>query len=113
MWYKWNSLNGTKDIAEVEYIYSSDAYKAYRKLDFKSIKGEPIRIEIKDIPKNKLLFKREYLRGRPHNMDYRINIINYYKRMEKIMPLKRHLQHQQKVPKSVNRNCEESKNLDV
>ena len=87
---KWNRLRGTKDIAEVEYVYSSDAFKAYRKLDYKSIKGVPIRIEIKDMPKKLLLDRREYLRPRAPYMDYR----NYYNRMETIMARKRFFHHQ-------------------
>ena len=53
----WNSRNGNKNIAEVEYVYISDAFKAYRRLDYKSIKGIPIRLGIKDI-QQKLLFEK-------------------------------------------------------
>ena len=101
---KWNSLRGTKDIAEVEYVYCSDAFKAYRILDYKSIKGLPIRIEIKDMPKKILLGRREYLRVRSPYMDYRtFSFRNYYNRMDNIMARGRHFYHLQKYSKDAMR----------
>ena len=75
----WNNGYGNKNIAEVEYVYISDALKAYRKLDYKSIKGIPIRIGIKDIMSQNLFFGR----SSPY-VDYRnIFSINYIKRIER------------------------------
>ena len=74
----WNNRYGNKNIAEVEYVYISDAFKAYRKLDYKSIKGIPIRIGIKDMPRN-IFFGR-----RTPFVDYRkFCSRNYPKRIEK------------------------------
>ena len=44
----WNSLGESKGTAEVEYLYRSDAFKAVRKLDYKSIKGVPMRLEVRE-----------------------------------------------------------------
>ena len=44
----WNSLGESKGTAEVEYLYRSDAFKAVRKLDYKSIKGVPMRLEMRE-----------------------------------------------------------------
>ena len=44
----WNSLGESKGTAEVEYLYRSDAFKACRKLDYKSIKGVPMRLEMRE-----------------------------------------------------------------
>ena len=74
----WNNRYGNRNIAEIEYVYISDAFKAFRKLDYKSIKGIPIRIGIKDMPRN-IFFGR-----RTPFTDYRkFCSRNYPKRMEK------------------------------
>ena len=44
----WNSLGESKGTAEVEFLYRSDAFKAVRKLDYKSIKGVPMRLEVRE-----------------------------------------------------------------
>lgn len=44
----WNNLGESKGTAEVEYLYRSDAFRACRKLDYKSIKGVPMRLEIRE-----------------------------------------------------------------
>ena len=44
----WNNLGESRGTAEVEYVYRSDAFKACRKLDYKSIKGVPMRLEIRE-----------------------------------------------------------------
>jgi RNA recognition motif-containing protein len=44
----WNNLGESRGTAEVEYLYRSDAFKACRKLDYKSIKGVPMRLEIRE-----------------------------------------------------------------
>ena len=72
----WNNRYGNKNIAEVEYVYISDAFKAYRKLDYKSIKGIPIRIGIKDMPRNIFFGRRtpfeDYRKFCPRNYPKRI-----------------------------------------
>ena len=54
----WNNLGESKGTAEVEYLYRKDAFKACKELDYKSIKGVPIRLEIRDGPKRILLNRR-------------------------------------------------------
>ena len=44
----WNSLGESRGTAEVEYYYRSDAFRACRRLDYKSIKGNPIRLEMRE-----------------------------------------------------------------
>ena len=44
----YNNLGESKGTAEVEYYYRRDAFKAYRKLDYKNIRGVPIRLEVRD-----------------------------------------------------------------
>ena len=44
----WNSLGESRGTAEVEYYYRSDAFRACRKLDYKSIKGVPMRLEMRE-----------------------------------------------------------------
>jgi RNA recognition motif-containing protein len=44
----WNNLGESRGTAEVEYLYRSDAFRACRKLDYKSIKGVPMRLEIRE-----------------------------------------------------------------
>ena len=44
----WNNLGESKGTAEVEYYYRKDAFKACKELDYKSIKGVPIRLEIRE-----------------------------------------------------------------
>ena len=39
----WNELGESKGTAEVEYFYRKDAFKACRELDYKSIRGVPIK----------------------------------------------------------------------
>ena len=74
----WNNIYGNKNVAEIEYVYSSDAFKAYRKLDYKSIKGIPIRIIIKDMSKP-IFFGRKI----PY-VDYsKFYSRNYLRRIEK------------------------------
>lgn len=51
----WNNLGESKGTAEVEYFYRSDAFRACRKLDYKSIKGVPMRLEIREGQKRILL----------------------------------------------------------
>ena len=51
----WNNLGESKGTAEVEYLYRSDAFKAVRKLDYKSIKGVPMRLEMREGLKRILL----------------------------------------------------------
>ena len=43
----WNNLGESRGTAEVEFLYRADAFRAVRKLDYKSIKGVPMRLEIK------------------------------------------------------------------
>lgn len=54
----WNNLGESKGTAEVEYLYRKDAFKACKELDYKSIKGVPIRLEIRDGQKRILLNRR-------------------------------------------------------
>jgi RNA recognition motif-containing protein len=44
----WNNLGESKGTAIVEYYYRRDAFRAARKLDFKTIKGVPIRLEMRE-----------------------------------------------------------------
>lgn len=44
----WNNLGESRGTAEVEYLYREDAFRAVRKLDYKSIKGVPMRLEIRE-----------------------------------------------------------------
>ena len=53
----WNNLGESKGTAEVEYLYRSDAFRACRKLDYKSIKGVPMRLEMRD-GQRRILLKR-------------------------------------------------------
>ena len=55
----WNNLGDSKGPAEVEYLYRKDAFKACRKLDYKSIRGVPIRLEIREGQRRILLNRRE------------------------------------------------------
>ena len=55
----WNNLGESKGTAEVEYLYRKDAFKACKELDYKSIRGVPIRLEIRDGPKRILLNRRD------------------------------------------------------
>ena len=82
----WNNRYENKNIAEVEYAYISDALKAYWKLDYKSIKGIPIRIGIKDMMNKNLFFGR----GATY-ADYRkIYSINYLKCIEREVRRRNH-----------------------
>jgi THO complex subunit 4 len=44
----WNNVGESKGTAEVEYLYRTDAFRAFKKLDFHSIKNVPIRLEMRD-----------------------------------------------------------------
>ena len=44
----WNNLGESKGTAEVEYYYRRDAFKACRKLDYKTVRGVPIRLEMRE-----------------------------------------------------------------
>lgn len=44
----WNNLGESRGTAEVEYLYRGDAFRAVKKLDYKSIKGVPMRLEIRE-----------------------------------------------------------------
>ena len=52
---KWNNLGESKGTAEVEFLYRSDAFRAMRRLDYKSIKGVPMRLEMREGLKRILL----------------------------------------------------------
>ena len=94
----WNNRTRTKDFAEVEYVYSSDAFKAYRNLDYKSIKGVPIRIEIKDVQRKLWQGRITDRRGRiPYIGNRKLHFRNYYRRMEKIMARRRNLYHSKQL----------------
>ena len=58
----WNSLGESRGTAEVVYYYRSDAFRACRKLDYKSIKGNPMRLEMRE-GQRKILFNRLGNRG--------------------------------------------------
>ena len=51
----WNNLGDSKGTAEVEFLYRSDAFRAMRRLDYKSIKGVPMRLEMREGLKRILL----------------------------------------------------------
>ena len=51
----WNNLGESKGTAIVEYYYRRDAFRAARRLDFKNIKGVPIRLEMREGLKRILL----------------------------------------------------------
>ena len=51
----WNNLGESKGTAEVEFLYRSDAFRAMRRLDYKSIKGVPMRLEMREGLKRILL----------------------------------------------------------
>ena len=63
----WNSLGESKGTAEVEYFYRDDAFRAFKKLDYKSIKGSPMRLEIRDGQKRILVNRLGYRRNRSSN----------------------------------------------
>lgn len=63
----WNNLGESKGTAEVEYHYRRDAFKACRKLDYKSIRGVPIRLEMREGLKRIVLRSR----GRSGGLDNR------------------------------------------
>lgn len=95
----WNNRYGNKNIAEVEYVYLLDAFRAFRKLDYKSVKGIPIRIEIKDMSKN------TYFGRRASYADYR-NFFsrNLPKRIGKIDARRRRsFHHSKNIDKSAMR----------
>lgn len=55
----WNKLGESKGTAEVEYLYRKDAFKACKELDYKSIRGVPIRLEIREGQKKIVLNRRD------------------------------------------------------
>ena len=55
----WNNLGESKGTAEVEYYYRKDAFKACKELDYKSIRGVPIRLEIREGQKRIILNRRD------------------------------------------------------
>ena len=59
----WNNLGESRGTAEVEYLYRSDAFRACRKLDYKSIKGVPMRLEIRE-GQRRILLNRIGVRSR-------------------------------------------------
>ena len=67
----WNNLGESKGTAEVEYLYRRDAFKACKELDYKSIRGVPIRLEIRDGPKRILLNRRDRDRDNNRNRSAR------------------------------------------
>ena len=76
----WNKTGESKGTAEVEYLYKADAYKACRKLDYKSIKGVPMRLEMKDGQKRILLKRLGDRRNSSTNSTRRLRTRNSYKR---------------------------------
>lgn len=44
----WSDLGDSKGTADVEYYYRKDAFTAFRKLNYKPIRGVPIRLEMRD-----------------------------------------------------------------
>ena len=44
----YNNLGESRGTATVEYLYRADAFRACRRLDYKSIKGVPIRLEVRE-----------------------------------------------------------------
>ena len=81
----WNSRWEKRDIAEVEYLYDYDAFKAYKKLDYKSIKGIPIRIEME--------YKKNLFSYNDERFPFFNSRHNYYKlwRRKKYFSLKRRI----------------------
>ena len=76
----WNNLGESKGTAEVEYLYRKDAFKACKELDYKSIKGVPIRLEIRDGPKRILLNRRNREnRNRSSNRRFRSRSRDYHR----------------------------------
>ena len=73
----WNNLGESKGTAEVEYLYHKDAFKACKELDYKSIRGVPIRLEIREGQKRIVLNRRDRdrrsgeRRFRTRSRDYR------------------------------------------
>ena len=73
----WNNLGESKGTAEVEYLYRKDAFKACKELDYKSIRGAPIRLEIREGQKRIVLNRRDRdrrsgeRRFRTRSRDYR------------------------------------------
>lgn len=60
----WNELGESKGTAEVEYFYRKDAFKACRELDYKSIRGVPIRLEMREGQKRIILNRNRDNRNR-------------------------------------------------
>ena len=60
----WNNLGESKGTAEVEYYYRRDAFKACRKLDYKAIRGVPIRLEMREGLRRILLHRLGGMRRR-------------------------------------------------
>ena len=76
----WNSLGESKGTAEVEYLYRSDAFRACRKLDYKSIKGVPMRLEMRDGQRRILLRRLGERRNRSTSSARRFRTRSSYNR---------------------------------
>lgn len=77
---KWNNLGESRGTAEVEYYYRSDAFRACRKLDYKSIKGVPMRLEIRDGQRRVLLKRLGDRRNKSTNSARRFRTRNSFNR---------------------------------
>lgn len=53
----YNNLGESKGTAEVEYYYRRDAFRACRKLDYKNIRGVPMRLEMRE-GLRRIMFRR-------------------------------------------------------
>jgi len=72
----WNNLGESKGTAEVEYLYRKDAFKAVKELDYKSIRGVPIRLEIREGDK-RIVFNRNRNRTSTGGRRFRTRNRNY------------------------------------
>ena len=72
----WNELGESKGTAEVEYLYRKDAFKAVKELDYKSIRGVPIRLEIRE-GERRILFNRNRNRSSTGGRRFRNRSRNY------------------------------------
>ena len=72
----WNNLGESKGTAEVEYLYRKDAFKAVKELDYKSIRGVPIRLEIRE-GERRILFNRNRNRSATGGRRFRNRRRNY------------------------------------
>ena len=76
----WNNLGESKGTPEVEYLYRSDAFRACRKLDYKSIKGVPMRLEMREGQRRILLKRLGDRRNRSTNSARRFRTRSSYNR---------------------------------